>query len=173
MPQSTAISYESFHQALVVAAPWVALAAALIALAAVIFGLALRARLRKLALGRTGSLEESINILTREVRELKTFRSELERYLKLAESRLRGAVSGMGVVRFNPFSGDGSGGNQSFSLALLDESGRGVVVSSLYARDRASVYAKAVDAWASSHELSEEEKEAIARARAQIAAHRK
>lgn len=168
MPLSTAISY--YVQ---VATPYAAVAALLLALAALLANLALRGRLKRLALGRNGSLEESIGVLSRDTREFKAFRAELERYLKLAEARLRGTVQGVGVVRFNPFSGDGSGGNQSFAVALLDEGGRGVVLSSLYARDRASVYAKAVEGWASVHELSEEEKSAIDKARAQVAAHKK
>lgn len=173
MPGGTAISYYAVAQHAQSAAPWLALAALLLALTAVAWNIALRARLRRLALGRNGSLEESIGILTREVRDLKAFRSELERYLKVAESRLFHSVQGLSVTRFNPFQGDGSGGNQSFSLALLDEGGRGVVLSSLYARDRATVYAKPVEAWASKHELTDEEKHAIEQARARIAAHKK
>jgi hypothetical protein len=173
MPGSTAISYDALTQYAQHAAPWVAIAAVLLSLFAIAWNMALRARLRRLALGRNGSLEESIGILTREVRDLKAFRSELERYLKVAESRLFHSVQGVGMIRFNPFQGDGSGGNQSFALALLDEAGRGVVLSSLYARDRATTYAKPVDAWLSNHELTEEEKQAIEQARARIAAHKK
>lgn len=173
MLSGTAISYEAIAAWVRLAGPWTALAALLLALIALGWNVALRARLRRLALGRNGSLEESVGVLSRETRELKAFRAELERYLKGAESRLAHSVQGVGMVRFNPFSGDGSGGNQSFSLAFIDEGGRGVVLSSLYARDRASVYAKAVEQWVSAHELSDEEKEAINRARAQIAAHKK
>lgn len=168
MPLSTAISYY-----LIAAEPYVALGALVLGAVVLVLQLMLRARLRRLALGRNGSIEESVAVLTREVRDFKQFRSELERYLKLAETRLRGSVQGVGMVRFNPFSGDGSGGNQSFSMALLDEGGRGVVLSSLYARDRASVYAKPVEGWASAHELSEEEKRAITMARERVAAHKK
>ena len=168
MPLSTAISY--YLQAV---EPYLALGAVVLGIALLAMQLALRARLKRLALGRNGSIEESVAVLSREVRDLKVFRAELEKYLKLAETRLRGSVQGVGMVRFNPFSGDGSGGNQSFSLALLDESGRGVVLSSLYARDRASVYAKPVEGWASAHELSDEEKRAITMARERITAHKK
>lgn len=120
----------------------------------------LRRRLSRLALGRNGSIEESIAILTRENKELKAFRAELEAYLKIAESRLRGSVRGVGLVRFNPFE-QGQGGNQSFALALLDERGSGAVVSTLYARDRVGVYAKPVEGGVSTFDLTPEEKEAI------------
>jgi hypothetical protein len=167
------MSLAILHSYLLTAAPYVALGALAVALIAALYALALHRRFKRLAMGRNGSIEETVTILARDTKELQQFRGELEKYLKLAEGRLRGAVAGLGVVRFNPFAGDGSGGNQSFAAAFLDEGGRGVVLSSLYARDRASVYAKPVEAWASTHKLSNEEKEAIDKARQQVAARKK
>ena len=149
---------------LMIAAPYLALAALIIAVAVLILELTLRRRFVRLALGRNGSIEESIGILSREVKELKEFRSELEKYLKLAEIRLRGAVSGVGLVRFNPFEGKGQGGNQSFALALLDEHHGGVVFSTLYSRDRVGVYGKNVLNGTSTNDLTPEEKAAIEQA---------
>lgn len=154
------------------ATPYIALAALLLSLIAVGYAVALKIRFKRLALGRNGSLEESIAILTRESKDAKEFRKELEKYLKLAESRLRGSIQGIGVVRFNPFV-SGQGGNQSFSCAFIDEHGNGVVFSTLYARDRVGVYAKPVEKGASSFELSEEEKEAIEKAQKSVAQHKK
>jgi hypothetical protein len=156
-----------------VAAPYTALAALVLALAATGYAAVLRLRFKRLAMGRTGSIEETISILSRDTKDLQVFRMEIEKYLKFAESRIRGGVSGIGIVRFNPFSGDGSGGNQSFAVALLDELGRGVVLSSLYARDRVGIYAKPIEAWASSYELTAEEKDAVAKAREQIVERKK
>jgi hypothetical protein len=68
-----------------------------------------------------------------------------------------------GMVRFNPFSH--TGGDHSFALALADANGYGVVVSSLHARDSTRVYAKALADWESSYPLTDEEQEAIAKAR--------
>lgn len=145
--------------------PYLAVAAFLLALAALALQLSLRRRFRRLALGRTGSLEESIAVLARESKEMKEFRAELEKYLKLAEGRLRTSLRGVGVVRFNPFGSQGQGGNQSFAAAFLDERGSGVVLSTLYARDRVGVYGKPVDNGSSSFELTAEEQEAIRKAR--------
>lgn len=173
---SAAALYPSFlmaRQWLTLAAPYMALAALVLLVVFFFMHLSLRRRLARLALGRNGSIEETISILMRDMKEFKEFRSELEKYLKLAEGRLRGAVSGVGVVRFNPFSGEGQGGNQSFALCMLDEQGQGVVLSTLYSRDRVGVYAKPLAAFASTYELSDEEKQAIERAREQIAKHRK
>ncbi len=158
---------------LIVAAPYAAFGALALSIFALFILLSLRRRLARLALGRNGSMEETISILSRDAKELQNFRAELEKYLKLSESRLRGSVQGVGVVRFNPFSGDGSGGNQSFAAAFLDERGDGVVFSTLYSRDRVGVYAKPLENGVSTFELSGEEKQAIAKAQASIAGHRK
>lgn len=154
---------------LTIAAPYTATGALILSIGALLFLLSLRRRLLRLALGRNGSIEETISILLRDTKELQTFRIELEKYLKLAELRLRGSLQGIGVVRFNPFSGDGSGGNQSFCVALLDERASGVVFSTLYARDHVGVYAKPVEQGVSTFELTKEEQDAIEKAKKSIA----
>ena len=150
------------------AAPWAAAGALLLSIIALILLLTLRRRFGRLALGRAGSFEETISILTRDTKELKKFRVELEQYLKFAEARLQGSVRGIGVVRFNPF-GTTIGGNQSFAVALLDEKRSGVVLSTLYARDRVGVYAKPIEHGASTFELTGEENEALEKAKESIA----
>jgi len=69
----------------------------------------------------------------------------------------------MGLIRFNPF--NETGGDQSFSLCLLDKNDDGYVISCLHTRDRTRVYAKAVEKGKSKLELSEEEKKAIEKAK--------
>ena len=72
----------------------------------------------------------------------------------------------VGMVRFNPFRD--IGGDQSFSVALLDGDNNGVVVSSLYSRDGVRVYAKQLkNGISEKHQLTEEEKHAIAIASAE------
>jgi hypothetical protein len=69
----------------------------------------------------------------------------------------------LAVVRYDAF-GD-MGGRLSWSLALLDDSGDGVVLTSIHGRSEARTYAKSVSGWASDAQLSPEEDEAIASAR--------
>ena len=71
-------------------------------------------------------------------------------------------IQKVSVVRFNPF--NESGGDQSFSLAVLDTDNNGFVITSLYGRDANRVYAKPVRQGNSTYQLSEEEKKAIAEA---------
>ena len=152
--------------------PYIALSALVLSTLSLILMLWLNRRLSRLAVGKHGSLEETLTLLTRNTKELQSFRSDLEKYLKSAESRLRGSVQGIGVVRFNAFEGKG-GGNQSFAIALLDEKLSGVVLSTLYARDRVGVYAKPILEARSTFELSAEEGQAIEKAKESLAAHKR
>ncbi len=120
-------------------------------------------RVRRLLRGKdANTLEDSLMKLMQETDELHTSREEIENYLKQVEARLRKGVSGVATVRFNPFKGS-SGSNQSFATALLNEKGDGVVFSSLYSRDRVSIFAKPLKQGSSEYELTNEEKEAIAK----------
>lgn len=74
----------------------------------------------------------------------------------------RSFVQKVGLVRFNPFKE--TGGDQSFVITLLDAENNGFVITSLYTRDGNRIFAKPVDGGCSKYPLSEEEKEAIAKA---------
>jgi hypothetical protein len=80
------------------------------------------------------------------------------RYESLAAGLSR-CVQRIGVVRFNPY--QDTGGNQSFSIALLDAQGDGVVLTGMYGRNDTRFYAKPVQANGSKHDLSPEEQQAI------------
>lgn len=65
----------------------------------------------------------------------------------------------MGIVRFNPFKD--TGGDHSFSVALLDGKDTGLILTGLHTRERTRLYLKAVKKGKSEHDLSREEKEAV------------
>jgi hypothetical protein len=156
----------SFSYYLSLAAPYMAVGAFILSIVALVFFLVLRRRLARLAMGKNGSFEETLAILSRNMRDMEKFRGEMEVYLKHVEARLQHSTQGVGFVRFNPFpTGGGGGGNQSFALAFLDEKLSGVVLSTLYARDRVGVYGKPIERGVSSFELTSEEKEAIEKAK--------
>ncbi len=73
------------------------------------------------------------------------------------------SVQKVGIIRFNPF--QEVGGDQSFSIALLDGKDDGVVVTSHYTRTDNRIYGKPVRAGKSEYLLSEEEKKAIEKAK--------
>jgi hypothetical protein len=87
-------------------------------------------------------------------------RAEVERL----RGRSAGAMRHCAVVRYDAF-GD-MGGRLSWSLALADESGDGVVLSSIAGRSEARTYAKPLAGWASDQPLSPEEESAVAEAKA-------
>ena len=66
------------------------------------------------------------------------------------------------VVRYNPFRD--TGGDMSFSLALLNLEGSGIVITSIHGRGADRVYAKSIEKGKSQHNLSAEEIEAINKA---------
>ena len=73
------------------------------------------------------------------------------------------ALRHLGMVRYDAF-GD-MGGRLSWSLALLDDDGDGIVLTSIHGRSEARTYAKNVASWRCDQQLSPEETEAIGHAR--------
>jgi hypothetical protein len=125
-------------------------------------------KLNKFLIGSSSNLDESLASLNSSIKEFTIFRAELEKYLSTVEKRLKKSIQSVQTVRFNPFKGTGSGGNQSFATAFLNEESDGVVLSSLYSREHVSVYSKPIKNGISEYELSGEEKEAITEARKTI-----
>ncbi|OIO30876.1 hypothetical protein AUJ77_01470 [Candidatus Nomurabacteria bacterium CG1_02_43_90] len=122
-------------------------------------------RLKKLLSGKGAqNLEGVIGALGADIRSLEAFRDATRTYLTRAEERLRRSVQGVETIRFNAFKGNGEGGNQSFAIALLSENGDGTVISSIYARERMSVFAKPIKNFSSEFEMSTEERQAVERA---------
>lgn len=88
-------------------------------------------------------------------------KSLLQEQDKISES-ISKSIQKVGVVRFNPF--NDTGGDQSFSFALLDQRNNGLVISSLYTREGVRVFSKPIEKGLSKYGLSKEEKEAIKKA---------
>jgi len=124
-------------------------------------------RITRLTKGGDGkSLEGTIKALCERVSALEAHAKTAETALENLDDRMRGAVRGIATERFDPFGN--AGGQQSFTTALLNEKGDGVVVSGIHVRDGVRVYAKEIAGLTSKHELSEEEKQAIKKAKASL-----
>lgn len=123
---------------------------------------------RLLAGGGAKNLEDSLKHFRGELKDVADFRKSLETYLIDVEKRLGRSIQSVHTIRFNPFKGTGSGGNQSFATALIDEKGDGAVLSTIYTREHSSIFAKPLKKHASEYELTKEEKEAIASAKKSI-----
>jgi hypothetical protein len=97
----------------------------------------------------TDALPEDVHGLRQEVAALR--------------AEARDALRHLAVVRYDAF-GD-MGGHLSWSLALLDDAGHGVVLTSIHGRSEARTYAKSITGWTCEQQLSPEELEAIEHAR--------
>lgn len=136
--------------------------ASVIVLILLVWLLILEHRLRRLTAGKKGqNLEETIFQLINQVKNTDQVNTAIREHLLKMEERLRHSIQHVKTLRFNPFQGEGQGGNQSFAVAFLDEHGDGVVISSLYTRDNVSVYAKPIKRKQSEFELTEEENAAL------------
>ena len=90
--------------------------------------------------------------------------TKISKELEDIKLQSKSSIQKIGVVRFNPFKE--VGGDQSFSIALLDANDDGVVITSLYTREGNRVYGKPIKNGKSEYSLSEEEKEVIEKATA-------
>ncbi len=148
----------------------VALAAGAVAVLALLLCAVMALRLRRLRrdqlvvlgerredlVGHAASLQRQFEALSDYVEDAA---ARLGERMGAAELRLDGAVAYRAVVRYDAY-GEMSG-LQSTSIALLDATRSGVVVSSIHHRDQARVYAKQVHGGRSEIELSPEENEAV------------
>lgn len=120
-------------------------------------------RLKRFFLGKKAKdLEDTIISLEKDIAGLKKTEENLEKNIYILDGKIRKSIRGLETIRFNPFSDQGS--NQSFAIGMLDEEGDGVVISSLYSRERMSIFAKPIKNHNSEFELSSEEREVLKRA---------
>ncbi len=146
----------------------VALAAAVTAGLSLLLALVLALKLRGLRKAHdslTGgdssvSFVDAVKTQQSETKGLRTDVGRLREDLAAARADLSDALRHVAVVRYDAF-GD-MGGRLSFSAALLDDAGDGLVLTSINGRTETRSYAKGVKAGESDHSLSPEEQQAIA-----------
>jgi hypothetical protein len=152
----------------------VALVACGLAGVALVLAAVLASRLRQLVrnqqfiLGDTGERDIVAHAqgLQRTFQELQaqveSTTEQVNQRIGVAEQRLNRSVSNTAVIRYDAY--NEMSGRQSSSIALLDDTGTGVVMSSIMHRDQARLYVKGVRNGKSEFELSPEENEAIKQA---------
>jgi len=150
-------------------AGWIAIAAAAVAVLALLVALVLHLRLRRVRaaqltlLGSGGgdlvdfavSLQGRVDGLHRAIDDVTGALGRLER-------RVDSTVSRLAVVRYDAY--ENTGGHQSASVALLDASRSGVVLTAIQGRDYARIYVKELDDGRAAVSLSPEEQQAVERA---------
>ena len=150
-------------------AGWIAIAAAAAAVIGLAVALALYLRLRRmraaqhtvLASGGSDLVDFAVSLQGR-VDRLHGGVDEVTAALGRLERRLDSTVSRLAVVRYDAY--ENTGGHQSASVALLNGSRSGVVLSAIQGRDYARIYVKELDDGRAAVSLSPEEEEAVERA---------
>ena len=121
-------------------------------------------RLGRFFLGKKGKdLEDTIVTLENDIEKLKKAKEIFEKEIVTINTKLKKSIRGLEIIRFNPFPDQGS--NQSFAIGMLNEENDGLVISSLYSRERMSIFAKPIKNGKSEYELTAEEKEALTKAK--------
>jgi hypothetical protein len=113
--------------------------------------------------GRKDLVEFSVSLQGR-IDDLHKAVDEVAAGLARVDRRVDGTVANSAIVRYDAY--EDTGGHQSASLALLDGSRSGVVVTAIQGRDYARIYLKELERGRPSIALSPEEQEAVERARA-------
>lgn len=101
------------------------------------------------------SLEGTIRTYLNHVDDLRKHDELISEHALRLDKRLAQAVRNVSTMRFKAFEQNGS--NQSFAIALVNELGDGVILSSLHHPNRVSVFAKPIVKYTSTHDLTEEE----------------
>ena len=139
--------------------PWFAVAALAVAVLALALALVALRRSTRAARYQRWRYRRRRTDESRLPTDVRGLRAEVEALRQEGSEALRH----LSVVRYDAF-GD-MGGHLSWSAALLDDGGNGIVLTSIHGRSESRTYAKNVAQWSSDQTLSPEEDEAIGAAR--------
>ncbi|MGZ4385900.1 MAG: DUF4446 family protein [Gaiellaceae bacterium] len=150
-------------------AGWIAIGAAAVALAGLLSTLLAWRGIRRLRASQSVVIAEGRQDIVAFVVSLQARLDDLHRAvdelasgLTRVDRRVDGTLENVAVVRYDAY--HSHEGHQSATIALLDASRSGVIVSAIQGRDYARIYMKELDHGRSSITLSPEEEEAVERA---------
>jgi len=122
---------------------------------------------KKIKLMFKGSKAEDLeSVIFEQIKRLRQAEKNIREaniFSKYLEKMCLKGIQKTAIVRYNPFRD--MGGEQSFTIALLDANDSGIVISSLFTREGNRVYTKPIEQGQSQNQLTEEEKRAIEEAR--------
>ena len=150
-------------------AAWIAIGAAAAAVVALLLAAWIWLRVQRLRAGQEvllgggkGDLVEFAVSLQGRIDDLHRAVDEVAAGLVRVDRRTDESVRNVSIVRYDAY--EDTGGHQSASLAVLDSTRTGVVVTAIQGRDYARIYMKELDHGKASVALSPEEAEAVERA---------
>lgn len=108
------------------------------------------------------NLDEMLEQYVTKVQSLEKRLSAADARLERTETAVQHSIDRTELLRYNAFENMGS--DLSFALAILNQEGDGVILSSIHSREESRVYAKPLIKGESSYNLSKEEQETITKA---------
>ena len=145
---------------------YVAIGAAVVAALALLLAIWLFVRQRALRRGQmvlmggdqTDLMSYALSLLAR-VESVEARATEVESIVDSLGRRVDSCLQQRSLIRYDAL--DGSGGRQSVSMALLDASGSGFVLTAIQDREYARIYVKELREGEADLELSPEERKAV------------
>ena len=113
--------------------------------------------------GDNTNIEEDLKKYIEKVEAVEQENKSTQEFANNLNSNLKECIQKVGIVRYSAFADVGS--DLSFALALLDSKNNGIVLNGIYASDSSNIYAKPIINGTSTYALSNEEKEAIEKAK--------
>ena len=138
------------------------LSLALVAISAALIFVILRMnkRINSLTAGiNEKNLQEAVEQFTKTLSQQKNDITLMNQEFKRIREDTSNFIRKIGLVRYQGFKD--TGGDQSFSVTLLNERDSGIIITSLYGRDVSKMYAKKVTEGKPEHTLTSEEEEAL------------
>lgn len=114
-------------------------------------------------LGNNTNIEDDLRRFISKVEQVEQENKEIQEYANNLNSNIKGCLQKIGIVRYSAFSDVGS--DLSFTLAMLDAKDNGVILNGIYSADSSNIYAKPITNGTSTYALSQEEKEALEKAK--------
>lgn len=111
---------------------------------------------------KTENIEDMIIDYGNRAEEILEYTKSVHDAYRGIDERISGCTQKVGIVRYKAFEDIGS--DLSFSIALLDESDSGIILTGIYGRNDSTAFAKPIDNGISKYDLSDEEREAIEKA---------
>lgn len=138
----------------------------LLVLVLLIHAILLEKRLKKIFQGKNGkNLEDVIIDMQNRINENQLHTERNSSDINVLNLKMKKRIRNIQTIRFKPF--EDAGSTQSFAIAIVDDEENGVVLSSLYTRERMSVFAKPINNGKSEYELTNEEKNVLESAKNQ------
>ena len=106
-----------------------------------------------------GNIEELLEHCIDKINKINIKEKETDNKINIIERNMIQCIQKVGIVRYNAFENVGS--DLSFSIALLDNSDSGIIISGIYSRESSLTYAKPLTLGKSKYALSAEEIQAL------------